>query len=58
MSVMAEVPKSGTKVRRKRDGKLYTVGAVYADYLRLNPVWDGRTHAKDICHFLKQYELE
>lgn len=62
MSVMAEVPKHGTMVRRKRDDKLFKVGYRHAigitPHVRLHPVWDGRTHDKREDLFLDQFKLE
>lgn len=65
---LQEVPERGTKVRRKRDGGMYLVGAtreggvignVYWDgqIITLNPLWEGRTHLKTVAHFLDQFEL-
>lgn len=65
---LTEVPTHGTRVRRKRDGGLYTVGStrdggvignVYwsESIIQLHPVWEGRTHFKTVTHFLNQFEV-
>lgn len=62
MSAMTEVPKHGTKVRRKLDDKLFTTGYRHSigltPHVRLHPVRDGRTHDKREDLFLEQFKLE
>ena len=59
---MKQVPERGTTVRRKRDGKLYTVGPRHtigvSAHVRLYPVWDGKEHDKREDLFLNQYSEE
>jgi len=67
--MIADMPKIGTLVRRKRDDQLYKVGRYEGggiignvwhecDVVRLVPVWGGRAHSKTVTHFLDQYKLE
>lgn len=60
--MIKEIPKIGTKVRRDRDGSLYTTGELifigaYSEKIRLYPIWNGRAHDKSVIHFLSQYSL-
>ncbi|MBU0792069.1 MAG: hypothetical protein KKC55_16600 [Gammaproteobacteria bacterium] len=59
---MKQIPARGTIVRRKRDGKLYTVGTRhtigFSAHVRLHPVWDGKSHDKREDLFLEQYDEE
>lgn len=59
--MIMNMPAIGTRVRRDKDGKIYTVGRTTnfarGEYVMLYPVWSGRAHDKTVTHFLNQYTL-